>query len=172
MPNFMVFWKHGFQAPIICPCLMWNFPVLFNRNTFLAQSKLVQKLTFTNSVPKMVKRSSLKKILNQKMTKSICDESAYILLSIVSLKPYFPKCLTHKPKKTKMFHTWHISPSVFKVCKKVSKNNKIFHQDIGFHHSTQWPNQLPCNNTFPPHHQNLNLQKLLRIIQNIRSKFK
>ena len=26
MSIFMVFWKHGFQAPIICPCLMWNFP--------------------------------------------------------------------------------------------------------------------------------------------------
>ena len=26
MPNFMVFWKHEFQTPIICPCLMWNFP--------------------------------------------------------------------------------------------------------------------------------------------------
>ena len=114
----------GFKPLLFVP--VWcGISVLFNRNTFLAQSKLVQKLTFTNSVPKMVKRSSLKKILNQKMTKSICDESAYILLSIVSLKPYFPKCLTHKPKKTKMFHTWHISPSVFKVCKKVSKNNKI-----------------------------------------------
>ena len=51
-----------------------------HRNTFLAQLKLVQKLTFTNTVPKMVKRSSLKKILTKKMTTRICDESAYILL--------------------------------------------------------------------------------------------
>ena len=28
MSNFMVFWKHGFQVPIICPCLMWNFPTI------------------------------------------------------------------------------------------------------------------------------------------------
>ena len=28
--NFMVFWKHGFQVPISCTCLMWNFPTTKN----------------------------------------------------------------------------------------------------------------------------------------------
>ena len=35
LPIFMVFWKRGFQAPVYCPCLMWNFPVhnrIVNRN--------------------------------------------------------------------------------------------------------------------------------------------
>ena len=26
--NFMDFWKYGFQTPIICPSLMWNFPYI------------------------------------------------------------------------------------------------------------------------------------------------
>ena len=52
MPNFMVLWNHGFQAPIICPCLMWNFPHIFdwyykNCSHFFLKKYIVVQSTFS-----------------------------------------------------------------------------------------------------------------------------
>ena len=111
------------------------------------------------------------------------------ILYITSFVPIIPIvfCVTYGTNTSKIssqkFFLYFYSKQMWKCVNGFTENSislpsidpwlfSLPHKNIGFHHSTQWPNHLPCNDTFPPHCQDLNLKKLLRIIQNIRSKFK
>ena len=70
------------------------------------------------------------------MTTWVCDESAYILMSIVSLKPYFTKFLIHKPKKKKFPYVTNFIQSFESLQKSLKKqqNYEIYHVNISINH--------------------------------------